>query len=129
VEKVTGIGGIFFKSEDPAALNQWYREKLGIEAEGDYGANFRWRPAEGEGEGEGMTVWCAFPAASKYFEPTRARHMINYRVANLDRMLAQLREAGVQVDEKVEDTDYGRFGWAVDPDGTRFELWEPPAAQ
>lgn len=127
MERVTGIGGIFFKSQDPKALNAWYRTALGIDAEGG-GATFRWRPVDDDAE-EGMTVWNAFPASTRYFEPTKAPYMINYRVANLDRMLAQLREAGAQVDDKVEDTDYGRFGWAVDPEGTRFELWEPPAAE
>ncbi|MDB4949289.1 MAG: Glyoxalase/Bleomycin resistance protein/Dioxygenase family protein [Gemmatimonadetes bacterium] len=130
MERVTGIGGIFFKSDDPTALNAWYAANLGIEPDEDAGGStvFRWRPV-GDDATVGMTVWSPFPADTGYFEPTRAPYMVNYRVASLDRMLAQLRAAGVQVDERVEDTDYGRFGWAVDPDGTRFELWEPPAGQ
>ncbi|HET6762232.1 MAG TPA: VOC family protein [Longimicrobiaceae bacterium] len=127
MERVTGIGGVFFKSADPARLNEWYGRALGIETHGSSGAFFQWRATEEDGGAEGMTVWNAFPASSPYFDPTTAPFMINYRVANLDRMLAQLREAGAQIDDKVEDTEYGRFAWAVDPDGTRFELWEPPA--
>jgi len=125
-ERVTGIGGVFFKSPDPKALQQWYQDHLGVPVDGGYVA-FPWREL-GAPERTGLTVWSAFPEGTTYFADSRREFMVNYRVENLDRMLAQLREAGVQVDEKVEDTDYGRFGWATDPDGTRIELWEPPAA-
>jgi predicted enzyme related to lactoylglutathione lyase len=130
MERVTGIGGVFFKSADPAALNAWYGQHLGIEAAPDgSGVTFRWRPVDEADTSEGMTVWAAFPAETRYFGPGPAPFMLNYRVADLDAMLAQLRAAGVQVDEKVEEYDYGRFGWATDPEGHRFELWEPPAGQ
>ncbi len=117
MERVTGIGGIFFKSEDPAKLSAWYREHLGITPDGGVVVF----------SGEGMTVWSPFAKSTTYFAPSQAPFMINYRVTNLDAMLAQLRAAGVKVDDKVDDSEYGRFGWAMDPEGNRFELWQPPA--
>jgi predicted enzyme related to lactoylglutathione lyase len=113
------LGGIFFKAQDPKALAEWYRENLGIPIEaGQTYASFR---SQGSDE---MTVWSTFPADTKYFG-TSLPFMVNYRVKNLDAMLAQLRTAGVKVDDKVEDYDYGRFAWATDPEGNRFELWQP----
>jgi predicted enzyme related to lactoylglutathione lyase len=124
MEKVNGIGGIFFKSDDAPALRDWYRDHLGIAVDDYGGVSFEWREKENP-DVVGMTVWSPFPSTTKYFEPTRAPFMINYRVSDLDAMLAQLRNAGAIVDEKIEDTDYGKFGWATDPDGNRFELWQP----
>lgn len=120
MEQVTGIGGVFFKARDPKALAAWYRDHLGVPIESGqtYGAISS--AAAGE-----QTVWSTFPADTTYFGPGPAAFMVNYRVRNLDAMLAQLRAAGVPVDDKVEDFDYGRFGWATDPEGNRFELWEP----
>jgi predicted enzyme related to lactoylglutathione lyase len=126
-ERVTGIGGVFFKSSDPAALRDWYRTHLGIEFEPEDGATFLWRNDQRpDAEGvSGSTTWSIFPERTDYFDPSSARFMVNYRVSNLDRMLAQLREAGVPVDGRVEEMEYGRFGWAMDPEGNRIELWEP----
>lgn len=121
MEKVLGIGGVFFKARDPKALAAWYREHLGVpvEAEQTYGSFSS--IATGE-----QTVWSAFPLDTTYFGAGPAPFMFNYRVRNLDAMLAQLRAAGAQVDDKVEDYgELGRFGWATDPEGNRFELWEP----
>jgi catechol 2,3-dioxygenase-like lactoylglutathione lyase family enzyme len=120
-EKVTGIGGVFFKARDPERMSAWYREHLGIETK-DGSADFAWREHERPDE-IGRTVWSVFPADTDYFGPSRPAFMINYRVANLERMLAQLRAQGVTV-EKVEDYDYGRFAWITDPEGNRIELWE-----
>ncbi len=126
MKRVTGIGGIFFKSKDPEGLREWYREHLGIESDGANGAaSFHWREAD-DPEREGLTVWSAFPDNTSYFDPSKAPFMINYRVANLDWLLAQLREEGVAVDPKIEEYDYGRFAWIIDPEGNRIELWEPP---
>jgi predicted enzyme related to lactoylglutathione lyase len=120
MERITGIGGIFFKARDPHALAAWYREQLGIPVEEDQTYGMLASAAAGE-----HTVWSAFPEATEYFGSGGAPFMVNYRVRDLDAMLSQLRAAGVQVDERVEDYDYGRFGWASDPEGNRFELWEP----
>ncbi len=108
--KVTGIGGIFFKAQDPKRLYDWYDKHLGVK------------------EGEvGTTVWSLFPNDTKYFEPSRAAFMVNYRVDDLDGILAALREQGVEIDERREESEYGRFAWIADPEGNRIELWEPPA--
>ena len=123
-EKVTGIGGIFFRSQSPARMAAWYREHLGISAE-DGHADFLWREHGRPGE-VGRTVWSLFPEDTDYFGPSRPAFMIGYRVANLERMLAQLRSKGVVI-EKVEDYDYGRFAWITDPERNRIELWEPRA--
>jgi predicted enzyme related to lactoylglutathione lyase len=126
MERVTGIGGIFFKARDRQAMLDWYATNLGIEAQEWGSTQFSWRDAD-DPERTGSTVWSVFPADTKYLDPSTAPFMVNYRVADLAAMLAQLRAAGVQVDEKVDDTEYGKFGWAMDPEGNRLELWEPPA--
>jgi predicted enzyme related to lactoylglutathione lyase len=126
--RVTGIGGIFFKAEDPAKLAHWYKTHLGIElragAKPGEPQMFEWREKDNP-KTIGVTVWAPFRKDTKYFAPSRAPFMINYRVNNLDVMLRQLRAAGVRVDSKVSNEANGRFGWAMDPEGNRFELWEP----
>jgi len=122
MKRVTGIGGIFFKSSDPGTLKSWYKEHLGIDA-GDYGATFEWRDADDSG-GTGRTVWAPFPQTTKYFEPSSASFMINYRVADLDGLVNELRAEGVEV-KRSESDDYGKFAWISDPEGNRIELWEP----
>ncbi|HEX7474057.1 MAG TPA: VOC family protein [Candidatus Limnocylindrales bacterium] len=131
VERATGIGGVFLRARDRESLGRWYVEHLGLAVEADEPvAVFRWGATNPDGGGDGAadggsTTWALFPDDTAYFGPGGQRAMLNYRVADLDRMLAQLRAAGVEVDERVEDHPYGRFGWAVDPEGNRFELWEP----
>jgi predicted enzyme related to lactoylglutathione lyase len=121
METVLGIGGVFFKARDPKALAAWYREHLGVPVEPEQTYGGFASTAAGE-----QTVWSAFPADTTYFGSGPAPFMVNYRVRNLDAMLAQLRAAGVPVEDKVEDYgDLGRFGWATDLEGNRFELWEP----
>ena len=122
MEQVTGIGGIFFKARDPARMAAWYREHLGIRSE-DGHTDFVWREHD-QPNRIGRTVWSLFPADTDYFGPASTPFMINYRVSNLERMLEQLRVAGISVD-KVEDHAYGRFAWITDPEGNRIELWEP----
>jgi predicted enzyme related to lactoylglutathione lyase len=120
VERVAGIGGIFLRARDPEALRAWYAEHLGIPVE-EWGGH----PYVG-GAGD-VTVWSVFPGDTDYW-PREQQAMVNYRVRDLDAMLGQLREAGVEVDDRVEEIELGRFGWAVDPEGNRFELWQQPAA-
>ena len=123
--RVTGIGGIFFKARDPEKLREWYREHLGIALEEWGGAIFRWQTPE-RPEPDGMTVWNIFPATTKYFDPSPSPFMVNFRVDDLDALLANLRAEGCAVDEKVERSELGNFGWVMDPEGNRVELWQPP---
>lgn len=123
---VTGIGGIFFKARDPAALAAWYADTLGIPvAAGGNFATFSVVGADCRG-GPVQTVWSTFPDDTKYFEPSAAHFMVNYRVEDLDAILERLRSLGAMVDDRIEESEFGRFGWAADPEGNRFELWQPP---
>jgi predicted enzyme related to lactoylglutathione lyase len=125
MERATGIGGVFFKARDPKALLEWYRSNLGLDPAPDFtGVVFRWGSEQSQ-KPAGTTTWAIFPADTTYLGAAEAQCMINYRVDDLDRMIKQLREAGVQVDDRVEDSEFGRFGWAIDPEGNRFELWQP----
>ena len=123
MKRVTGLGGVFFKCKDPQSMYDWYEKHLGIQREHG-NVLFKWLEAENP-EKEGMTVWALFPENTKYFGPGKAPFMMNYRVENLDELLKTLRAEGVQVDDKVDDYDYGKFGWITDPEGNRIELWEP----
>lgn len=126
-ERVTGIGGIFFKARDPKALAAWYRQALGVElVAGTPFAKFSWRERE-DSSRVGSTAWSLFPATTTYFAPSNAPFMINYRVRDLDAMLAQLRALGVNVEGKVAEESNGKFAWIVDPEGNKIELWEPKA--
>jgi predicted enzyme related to lactoylglutathione lyase len=118
MERVIGIGGVFFRAQDPDKLAAWYSEKLGIEIGPGYNGH-SFGPT-------GDTVWSLFAMDTKHFGPAMKGLMINYRVESRDRMLAQLRAGGVQVDDKIDDSEYGKFGWATDPEGNRIEIWEPP---
>jgi catechol 2,3-dioxygenase-like lactoylglutathione lyase family enzyme len=125
MKRVTGIGGIFFKSADPKALGAWYRDHLGLDVNEWGGAIFRWG---GPGSEEGATLWNPFPQTTKYLEPGSSSFMINFRVADLDALLAALRAEGCNVVDKAQASEQGKFGWVVDPEGNKIELWEPPAA-
>jgi predicted enzyme related to lactoylglutathione lyase len=118
VERVLGIGGTFLRARDPDALGQWYAQALGIELTEWGGAVFL--AADGD-----ATVWSLFPESTEYLGADGQQAMLNYRVRDLDGMLAQLRSAGAAVDDEIQGDDNGRFGWASDPEGNRFELWEP----
>lgn len=125
MKRVTGVGGIFIKAKDPEAMIAWYRKHLGLDIQDWGGAVFRWHTPEEPNE-HGATVWTIFPASSSYFEPSAAPFMVNYRVENLEELLAVLREEGCEVDEKTESSEFGKFGWVMDPEGNKVELWEPP---
>src|SRR5437868_5162737 len=118
MERVTGIGGIFFKARDPKIMAAWYRDNLGIEVENNMFV-FVCQPKEAA-EQKANTVWSLFPADTTYFGSGAAPFMVNYRVANLERMLEQLRAQGVKI-EGGEDSEYGRFAWVTDPEGNRVE--------
>jgi len=126
MKRVTGLGGLFFKAQDPKAMYDWYQKHLGIQGKPDQGAMFHWRDAA-DPEKTGMTVWSIFPQTTKYFDPSPAPFMMNFRVEDLTELLAALREEGVAIDPKVEEHEYGKFACITDPEGNRIELWEPPA--
>lgn len=119
MERVLGVGGIFFKAKNPERLKAWYRDHLGFPV-GEHGEVMFMT----EGDPGPGVVWSPFAADTKYFEPSTAPFMLNFRVKDLGAMLAQLRAAGATVDEKVQEEPYGKFGWVMDPEGNRIELWE-----
>ena len=122
--RVTGIGGIFFKSKgDKGALVEWYQKYLGISLEGWGGAVLSW--PDDKAEDRGLTVWHIAERDTKWFSPSDSSFMINYRVDNLDEMLAQLRAGGVEIIQGPESHENGKFAWIMDPDGNKVELWEP----
>ena len=127
MKRVTGIGGIFFKAKDPEALREWYRRHLGIDIQPWGGTAFRW--AEDSPSGTGTTAWCIFGESSTGFAPSTSPFMVNYRVHDLKALLAALRSEGCQVDDKVDSSEFGDFGWVMDPEGHRIELWQPPAGR
>lgn len=122
--KVKGIGGIFFKAKNPVKTRQWYRENLGIESE-SYGYCFQWKENESTDK-EHYTVWTPFPHNTKYFTPSRREFMVNFIVDNLFETLDELKKKGVEVLPEIEQSEFGKFGWIIDPDGVKIELWEPP---
>jgi len=123
--RVTGIGGIFFKAQDPVALRDWYRRHLGIDVLDWGGAAFRWTDANGAPAG-GTTIWSVAGSGSDTFAPSASTFMVNYRVDDLQALLAALRADGCQVLDKTDDSEYGKFGWVIDPEGNKVELWQPP---
>jgi catechol 2,3-dioxygenase-like lactoylglutathione lyase family enzyme len=123
--RVTGIGGVFFKAHNPASLGAWYRDRLGFDVQDWGGAAFHWNRRDRAGEG--YTVWAPFASDTRYFEPSDKPFMLNLRVDDLDAVLATLRSEGVRVLERREDTEQGRFGYCLDPEGNLLELWEPAA--
>lgn len=122
MEKVLGIGGVFFKAKAPQSLAAWYREHLGVPVIPEQ----TYAPFE-PSDDPAPTVWSIFPSDSEYLGRAESQFMINFRVSDLDAMLAQLKAANIEVDENTETYDYGKFGWATDPEGNRIELWEPIA--
>lgn len=128
MNRVTGIGGIFFKASDPAALRAWYQRHLGIDVQAWGGAAFSWADEAGTPV-IGTTIWSVASAQSEQFAPSTATFMINYRVEDLHALVKVLREEGCNVLDKIDDSEYGIFAWVVDPEGNKVELWQPPAGQ
>lgn len=121
--RVKGVGGVFFKSANPKALQEWYRKHLHIDG-GEHGALFKWRFDE-DSHKMGYTAWSIFPDDTSYFSPAKRDFMFNYIVENLEELLEELKEEGVQIVGGIEEYPYGKFGWIMDPDGNKIELWEP----
>jgi catechol 2,3-dioxygenase-like lactoylglutathione lyase family enzyme len=130
MQRVTGIGGVFFKARDAEGLRAWYKRHLGLDIQEWGGLAFApppTQPANSRTPLASHTTWCVFPADSDYFGARSASFMVNYRVADLDRLLVVLKGEGCLVDEKTEVSEYGKFGWVTDPEGNRIEFWQPPA--
>jgi predicted enzyme related to lactoylglutathione lyase len=124
VGSVTGLGGVFFKSDDPAVLKAWYADRLGVNPDPEGYVTFPCREMDGRST---FTAWEAFPSDTDYFNPSDRPFMLNFRVRDLGGLLERLRASGVDVDSQVDEYEFGRFGWIMDPEGHRIELWEPPA--
>jgi len=122
MKRVTGIGGIFFKCQDPEKMKEWYKTHLGFDVT-EYGVQFSWKLEAGEKEGS--TIWSPFSEKTKYFEPSTKDFMINYRVHDLEALVAALKEEGVTVLDNIESYDYGKFVHILDLEGNKIELWEP----
>jgi predicted enzyme related to lactoylglutathione lyase len=125
MKRVVGIGGVFFKAKNPEKLREWYRDHLGFNFDDWGGTVFQPSGDIGSVENE-QTVWSLFPNDTDHFAPSTQAFMINYRVDDLHALLAQLRSEGCTVDAKVDESEFGKFGWVMDPEGNRIELWEVP---
>lgn len=123
VGRATGIGGIFFKCNDPRKIKEWYKTHLGINTN-QWGAKFEWR-LESDSTKKGATAWSPFPEKTKYFEPSTKDFMIDYRVENIEALVEALKKDSVTVLDKIEASDYGKFVHILDIDGNKVELWEP----
>jgi predicted enzyme related to lactoylglutathione lyase len=119
--RVTGIGGLFFKTEDPKKTRDWYRKHLGFNTD-DWGCTFKWKDNDGN---NATTQWSPFKDDTSYFEPSKKEFMFNYRVENLVELLKVLEKEGVTIVGEIEEYEYGKFGWILDNDGNKIELWEP----
>ena len=128
MKRVTGIGGIFFKAKDAPALRAWYKRHLGIDVQEWGGAAFTWMDSDSKPTG-GTTIWSVAPEHSNQFAPSDASFMINYRVEDLQALVDVLKEEGCNVLDKLEDCEFGKFAWVIDPEGNKVELWQPPAGQ
>ena len=122
MKRVTGLGGLFFKARDPKALADWYARHLGLKVEDWGGVVFRWA----DDSATGTTIWSPFKDDTGYFAPSAAPFMVNFRVADLQALLAALKAEGCEVVDKIDESEYGKFGWVMDPEGNKVELWEPP---
>jgi predicted enzyme related to lactoylglutathione lyase len=120
-KRVTGLGGFFFKTENPDKVKEWYGKHLGLPVD-QYGCTFWWKDKEGN---DASTQWSPFKEDTTYFQPSKKQFMMNFRVENLHELLATLKEEGVTIVGEVEEYDYGKFGWILDPEGNKIELWEP----
>jgi len=120
-KRVTGIGGIFFKTKDPKATKDWYSKHLGFNTD-QWGSTFWWKDKKGN---DCSTQWSPMNEDTDYYEPSKKQFMVNYRVENLEELLAELKKEGVEIVGEMQTFDYGKFGWIMDPDGNKIELWEP----
>ena len=123
MKKVTGIGGIFFKTSDPEKMKNWYSKNLGL-VTNEYGSVFEFRGSD-EPHKKAYSVWSPFPENTEYFKPSEKEFMINYRIENIEKLVIELREAGVTICDEIEAFEYGKFVHILDPENNKIELWEP----
>ena len=123
MKKVTGIGGVFFKCKDPNKMKEWYKTHLGLDA-GDYGATFEWRE-DADPAKKGSTTWSLFADTTKNFDPSSKDFMINYRVADLEGLVAELKNEGVTIVDQISVYEFGKFVHIIDMEGNKIQLWEP----
>ncbi|MEO3683778.1 VOC family protein [Shewanella vesiculosa] len=128
MKRVTGIGGIFFKAKDAPALQAWYKRHLGIDVQEWGGTAFSWSDSNNKPAG-GTTIWAVSSEKSDQFAPSQAPFMINYRVENLKAIVAALKTEGCNVLDKIDESEFGKFAWVIDPEGNKVELWQPPLGQ
>ena len=120
-KRVTGLGGIFFKTKDSKATKAWYAKHLGLPVD-DYGCTFWWKDEDGN---KASTQWSPFKADTTYFEPSKQPFMVNFRVENLNNLITVLKSKGVTIVGEIQKFDYSKFAWILDPEGNKIELWEP----
>ncbi len=120
-KRVTGIGGLFFKTKNPETTKQWYKQHLGLPVD-EYGCTFWWKDENGK---KCSTQWSPFKEDTNYFSPSEKEFMINFRVENLVALLKALKTEGVTIVGEMQEFDYGKFAWIIDPEGNKIELWEP----
>ncbi|MDD2983910.1 MAG: VOC family protein [Crocinitomicaceae bacterium] len=121
--RVTSVGGIFFKSENPDEMKDWYKENLGLDTD-QWGTNFEWFQGS-DSTKKGFTQWSPFEDKTNYFEPSKKEFMINYRVVHIEKLLEQLKQNGVTILDEIEAFEYGKFVHILDNEGNKIELWEP----
>jgi len=121
MKRVTGLGGFFFKTDDPDGIKEWYKKYLGLPTD-QYGCTFWWKDKEGN---DCSTQWSPMKSDTTYYKPSTSSFMMNFRVENLVELLEVLKKEGVTVVGEIEQFEYGKFGWVLDPDGNKIELWEP----
>jgi predicted enzyme related to lactoylglutathione lyase len=125
MKRVTGLGGIFFKTNDPKKIKEWYEKHLGMTMDA-YGYSFRWKDLNNpDAKSPALTAWSPFKDDTAYFNPSKKEFMFNYRVENLVKLIQVLKDEGVTIVGEIEEFPYGKFGWIMDPDGNKIELWEP----
>ena len=128
MKRVTGIGGVFFKANDAPALQAWYKRHLGIDVQAWGGTAFSWADLDGNPTG-GSTIWSISGQQNDQYAPSKSAFMINYRVEDLHALVAVLKAEGCNLLDNMDDSEYGKFAWVIDPEGNKVELWQPPPGQ
>lgn len=126
MKRAIGIGGIFFKAQDPKALSAWYKKHLGLPIDESYGGfTFNWQDDEQRPD-KGYTIWSPFKEDTEYINPSKKDYMFNFIVEDLQALLVKLGDEGIDQVGEMEDSEFGKFAWIMDPEGNKIELWEPP---